>query len=229
MLDKNKLGQHIHRSFNATTIRKALVLRFVGLIAFSFLVLTVALYFFVVVPVARETASDELARAAEKVETRVESVVNQTEQVAWTVRDWARNSEITLDNFQSFGLLMAPILHRSAVMSSALFADNTGRELMLLHMQKGNWRIRITDREKWGNRQKVLLWRDDGRVLSEEWIENDYDPRKRPWHAGAMELVSDEAVYWTDPYIFFTTKDPGITTSVRLSKSPMGGTPGAGL
>ena len=223
MFEKNRLGQHIHRSLNATTIRKALVLRFVGLIAFSFLVLTVGLYFFVVVPVARETASDELARAAEKVEARVTNVVSQTEQVAWIARDWARNSEITIDNFQGFSLLLAPILHSSAVMSSALFADDRGRELMLLHMQKGKWRIRITDREKWGNRQKVLLWTDAGRVLSEEWVENDYDPRKRPWHAGAMNLVSDEAVYWTEPYIFFTTKDPGMTASVRLSKSPTGG------
>lgn len=223
ILDKNRLGQHIHRSLNATTIRKALVLRFVGLIAFSFLILSVALYFFVVVPVARETASDELARTAEKVEARIENVVSNTEQIAWMAREWARNSEITLDNFQSFALLFAPILHKSAIVSSVVFADNQGRELMLLHQQKGQWRIRITDREKWGNRQKVLQWRDDGRVLSEEWIESDYDSRKRPWHVGAMALVSDEAVHWTEPYIFFTTKDPGMTTSVRLGKAPMGG------
>ena len=223
IIDKNRIGQHIHRSLNATSIRKALVLRFVGLIAFSFLILSVALYFFVVVPVARETASDELARTAEKVEARVENVVSNTEQIAWMAREWARNSEITLDNFQSFALLFAPILHKSAIVSSVVFADNQGRELMLLHQQKGQWRIRITDREKWGNRQKVLQWRDDGRVLSEEWIESDYDSRKRPWHVGAMALVSDEAVHWTEPYIFFTTKDPGMTTSVRLGKAPMGG------
>lgn len=223
ILDKNRLGQHIHRSLNATSIRKALVLRFVGLIAFSFLILSVALYFFVVVPVARETASDELARTASKVEARVENVVSNTEQIAWMAREWARNSEITLDNFQSFALLFAPILHKSAIVSSVVFADNQGRELMLLHQQKGQWRIRITDREKWGNRQKVLQWRDDGRVLSEQWIESDYDSRTRPWHVGAMALVSDEAVHWTEPYIFFTTKDPGMTTSVRLGKAPMGG------
>ena len=208
---------------NATTIRKALVLRFVGLIAFSFLVLTLALYFFVVVPVARETASDELARTAEKVEARVENVVRNTEQVAWMAREWARNSEITLDNFQSFALLFAPILHKSAIIGSVVFADDRGRELMLLHLKKGEWRIRITNKEEWGRRQKVLLWRDDGRVRTEEWIETDYDPRTRPWHVGAMELVSDEAVYWTEPYIFFTTKDPGMTASVRLGNAPMGG------
>lgn len=197
MLEKSTLGRHIHRSLNATTIRKALVLRFVGLIVFSFLILTAALYFFVVVPMARETASDELARAAEKIESRVATVVSQTEQVAWMTREWARNGEITLDDFQGFSRLLAPILHRSAVMGSALFADNNGRELMLLHLQKGKWRIRVTDREKWGNRQKVLLWGDEGRVLSEEWVVNEYDPRSRPWHAGAMNLVSDDAVYWT--------------------------------
>ena len=119
-IDKNnRIGQHIHRSLHATTIRKALVLRFVGLIAFSFLVLTLALYFFVVVPVARETASDELARTAEKVEARVENVVRNTEQVAWMAREWARNSEITLDNFQT--LFTEPV-YRSITARTILIA-----------------------------------------------------------------------------------------------------------
>ncbi len=41
----------IRHRLNATTIRKAMVMRFVGLIAFDFLILALALYFLVVVPV----------------------------------------------------------------------------------------------------------------------------------------------------------------------------------
>jgi hypothetical protein len=41
----------IRHRLNATTICKAMVMRFVGLIAFAFLILALALYFLVAVPV----------------------------------------------------------------------------------------------------------------------------------------------------------------------------------
>jgi len=34
-----------------------------------------------------------------------------------------------------------------------------------------------------------------------------------------MALVSDEAVHWTEPYILLSTKEPGMTASVRLSNA----------
>jgi two-component system sensor histidine kinase/response regulator len=213
----------IRHRLNATTIRKAMVMHFVGLIAFAFLILALALYFLIVVPVARETASDELAHTVDKVEARVESVVNSTEEFAWMAREWARTGQIKLGDYQGFARLLMPLLHKSATIDSVLFADDHGREMMLLHQEKGLWRIRITDKQAWGRRQKVVMWDGTGGLQSEQWIENDYDARARPWHAGAMALVSDEAVYWTEPYIFFSTKEPGMTASVRLRNAPGGG------
>ncbi|MBN2655621.1 MAG: response regulator [Spirochaetales bacterium] len=37
-----------------------------------------------------------------------------------------------------------------------------------------------------------------------------YDPRKRPWFSQAIEAGS---LIWTDPYVFFTSRNPGITTA----------------
>ncbi len=219
LLDKNRIGQHIHWSLNATTIRKAMVMRFVGLIAFAFLLLAVALYFLVVVPVAREAASDQLAHTVDKVESRVESVVSDTEEIAWIEREWARTGQIRFGDYQVFAQLLMPILHKSATIDSVFFADDRGREMMLSRQQKGLWRIRITDKQAWGKRQKVLMWHGTGGVQSEAWIESDYDPRNQSWHTGAMALVSDEAVHWTEPYILLSTKEPGMTASVRLSNA----------
>jgi len=39
---------------------------------------------------------------------------------------------------------------------------------------------------------------------------DQYDPRTRPWFKKAQEL---NTTVWTDPYIFFTSKKPGITTA----------------
>ena len=106
---------HIRRTLNATTIRKAMVMRFVWLIAFAFLILALALYFLVVVPVARQTASDELAHTADKVEGRVESIVNSTEEIAWISREWVRTGQIKFGDYRGFAQLLIPILHKSVI------------------------------------------------------------------------------------------------------------------
>jgi PAS domain S-box-containing protein len=215
----NNNGIRVNYRFpQATTIRKALVLRFVGLITFSFAIFSAGLYFLVLVPVAEETAAGELARAAQKVEIRVAEIVKQTEQIAWMSREWARSGEFGIDNVKSFNRVFMPILHKSPSLGSIILADDRGRELMLLELPNGDWRTRITDKAAWGERQKVVIWKSSGDLVREEWIENDYDPRKRPWHIGAMALRDENAVHWTEPYIFFTTKDPGITASVRFRK-----------
>ena len=45
-----------------------------------------------------------------------------------------------------------------------------------------------------------------------------FDPRTRPWYSGAL---ATSGTFWTDVYIFFTGKEPGITASTRY-RSPEG-------
>lgn len=61
-------------------------------------------------------------------------------------------------------------------------------------------------------RRVALTWRDEdfARIVSETDPTDAYDPRTRPWFTKAVD--SGELV-WTDPYIFFTSRQPGITTS----------------
>ncbi len=41
-----------------------------------------------------------------------------------------------------------------------------------------------------------------------------YDPRERPWYAGAMAAGGTTA--WTEPYVFFSSGEPGITVSTAV-------------
>ena len=62
-----------------------------------------------------------------------------------------------------------------------------------------------------GNERRTdLNWYDSQFSLLEKSSdpEDTYDPRKRPWYRKAY--VKNQIV-WTDPYIFFTSKKPGIT------------------
>ena len=45
---------------------------------------------------------------------------------------------------------------------------------------------------------------------------DDFDPRRRDWYQGALKT---DGVYWSSPYIFYTTRAPGITAAIRLLHS----------
>lgn len=47
-----------------------------------------------------------------------------------------------------------------------------------------------------------------------EDVEDAYDPRERPWFIKAMH---QKGLIWTDPYMFFTAKKPGITTAAPVT------------
>ena len=45
---------------------------------------------------------------------------------------------------------------------------------------------------------------------------DDFDPRQRDWYQGALKT---EGVYWSRPYIFYTTRAPGITAAIRFTQA----------
>ncbi len=61
----------------------------------------------------------------------------------------------------------------------------------------------------------TYVWRDaDGEVVrTDEDPEDVYDPRTRPWYTTSQAV---DGVIWTDPYIFFTSRQPGITSAVAI-------------
>lgn len=65
-------------------------------------------------------------------------------------------------------------------------------------------------------RATELVYRDDEFTeVSRELDPTDaYDPRVRPWYQMAL---SQNGLVWTDPYVFFTSRQPGVTTADRKS------------
>ena len=66
-----------------------------------------------------------------------------------------------------------------------------------------------------GVRSTELIWRTDGfAVVRRESDPLDtYDPRSRPWY---MMARADLTTIWTDPYIFFSSQQPGITLAAPV-------------
>ncbi len=110
-----------------------------------------------------------------------------------------------------------PVMEQLPRLSSLLVADETGREFMLLRSDAGfeAWQTFVQDD---GSLLRRRTWSDYGGDLTVSRV--DYDPRIRPWFTGAVEAGAGE-VYWTEPYTFFTTGQPGITASVA-ARTPDG-------
>ena len=75
----------------------------------------------------------------------------------------------------------------------------------------GGFRTKIIFHQADGRTTK-LKWRDQNlAIIHEEFdLEDSYDPRIRPWYKKAFE---QKRIVWTDPYIFFTSQNPGITVA----------------
>lgn len=118
-----------------------------------------------------------------------------------------------------------PFLEQTPQVDSMLLANDQGQEWMLLREDDG-WLSRRTDPSSLGTSSRLTRRLSDG-TETVETAELGYDPRTRPWFTGAIEQLKtarargvdeDDAqlVSWTQPYTFFTTKEPGITASMAL-------------
>ncbi len=110
--------------------------------------------------------------------------------------------------------LLVPLMVLFPDMSSLQVANARGDGFLIIRLENGRIRNRVVSRQTWGTQ---TLWFDvdqEGRPESPEWQGVDYEPRTRAWYVGLKDLP-DAEVLWTEPYIFFTTKDLGITASVK--------------
>lgn len=192
------------------------------IVLFASLALAGGFYSFQARPMADDAAFARQQFAAEQVMAKTENMVGQIERILLTMQEWAKEGLISLDDPAAFNRLMIPVMQQRGIVSSIHLASDEGRETLLLKIPDG-WKNRLTNVPKTGTRQHWLIWADARTRSGEEWKEQDYDPRKRPWFSGALS-TPEKQIHWTAPYVFQTTKDPGITASVRWKDDKTGKT-----
>ena len=74
-------------------------------------------------------------------------------------------------------------------------------------------RITVDDQ----TRSETVLLRDEAFRPVDSAAPSDvamgFDPRDRPWYQGALQ---SDRVVWTDPYVFFSTREPGVSTAQAI-------------
>lgn len=132
-------------------------------------------------------------------------------------QEWGRASILESSDPSKLNPQFIPILKNNLQISSMLIANTNGQEYMLLR-EDSTWLNRIVGYKESKQIITRYRWKYDNEmkvVNRQSWIDNNpYDPRKRPWFIGGLKSKENE-ISWTQPYIFFTTKDPGITVSMN--------------
>ncbi|GAB0057160.1 hypothetical protein SIID45300_01483 [Candidatus Magnetaquicoccaceae bacterium FCR-1] len=171
-------------------------------------------------PLAETNAFLHQQVVADRVTREFAAMAEQIDALLLSIRDLARDGRISLDDTPGLNGLLIPIIQSHGLISSFHLAGDGARETMLLKSPEG-WKNRLSDLNRNPRRHQWLTWQNSRTPAGEEWREQDYDMRKRPWFAGALSTPEDQ-VHWTEPYIFATTREPGITASTSWSDRASG-------
>jgi len=178
-------------------------------------VFLVGAYEFIVVPSTARIARAQMAQAATQIDGTLTRVLGSVDIALRTGRDWGLSGVIRQDDIVGFKNLYMSVIANHPEISSVIFIHDTGRELFMLRTDDGRWRTRLTDPAHWGHQAYWFVWSANGKLEKVEARQTDYDGRTRPWFKGAMASKQDNSVHWTSRYIFFTTREPGITAATR--------------
>ncbi len=196
------------------SIRTQLLWSVAGIVLLTVLAFVGATYRMIVLPAEDELAANDMRIASTSASEQIRALVRAVENIARNGRAWGSNGMLTLNDPDALNRILIPVLASRAEITSVLFAREDGREILLLKTDQG-WSNRLTDAALNPKQQQWILRNAEGSYVSEEWRARDYDPRQRPWYQGAMALADETRIHWTEPYQFFTTKDLGITASMR--------------
>ncbi len=125
----------------------------------------------------------------------------------------------------TFNEYFYPLLKNSKQISSIIIATSDGEEYMALN-QDTTFINRLTTTSS-DNKpaSRRIIWKKEqtGRLTKVDEYQQDerYDPRSRPWYLKG-KATPPQTITWTDPYIFYTTKQAGITSVIRWNPDSSG-------
>ncbi|MGD9869762.1 MAG: EAL domain-containing protein [Thauera sp.] len=200
--------------YKTTTLRSVIFTRLLMLVGSAVLALALGFALFGLQPLHDRLAAKEFARVADGVRNALQQTITVPASLLAPITTLVAQLPVALDEQGEIERLFKAPLQHLPNLSSVVLGTEDGRGWTLIHFQDGSWLSRITDRSNWEDMHLLIRERADGQ-RSERIESLRYDPRKRPWYTGAVQRA-EAAPHWTAPYSFFTTGDPGITTSQRF-------------
>lgn len=132
----------------------------------------------------------------------------------------AQNRVIASDDPVALEQLLFQQLQITPQFAGIYYGSEEGNFVYVMRRTDGpaQFRSKIITVDPDGSRRVELIWRDARfiEIFRELTPEDSFDPRKRPWYGKARDA---RATIWTDPYIFFSSQQPGITLAAPVIRS----------
>jgi GAF domain-containing protein len=155
------------------------------------------------------TLTDEMLATLElQVSLRVEAFLVPAGRAVRIVGDTIEIAPDPVPLVQSYAF---GVLREVPQISLVSLADEAGDYWGVRRLEHGGYETKVI-RIVAGARHTTLIEHGPtGDEISRADAPDDgYDPRTRGWYQGAR---TTDAVFWTDPYIFFSSRAPGVTAS----------------
>lgn len=159
-----------------------------------------------------ELSVEVVERYADQTRVHLEGFFEPVMRALLVARDWGAQGMLGMDDVESLNRIFIPLLGQTPRISSVNIGSSDGAGWLLLEQEDG-WFNRVVTAGDQGGVAHLGYLDTQGKLLRTEKKDLGYDPRERPWYRNAAISPGPGEVYWTEPYTFFTTREPGITIS----------------
>lgn len=202
--------------------RRRVVIPVLGVAALILALLAIALYsHYSNRAGALALSEDVLANLDRRIHAEVENYLQPAATVGTILSGVLEDPSLVSmkDRREIASPMASEILSTLTQLSIVSFGTPEGEFLMFRRMADGAIDIKVIQRPESGTRTLWIRRNPQGETTGVEVVPNDgYDPRDRPWYQGAVQR---DGPYWTDVYVFFTDRRPGVTAS-RPFRAPDG-------
>jgi C4-dicarboxylate-specific signal transduction histidine kinase len=157
-------------------------------------------------------ARDLLAEAGANASEHSNSFLRPAREAAELSSRIIESGVVPEDDFVAMEKLLFQSLQNEQQLSGLYFGDESGNFVYVMRADKNEtFRTKIVQNDA-GKKTTEFIWRDpDFSVVRKRFDPTDtFDPRSRPWYINSK---ANRSTNWTDPYIFFSSQQPGISVS----------------
>lgn len=156
-------------------------------------------------------SDDLISNLDQRIRTEVRGYLEPAAAAATALATFLPAGGLTPRNEVAVERLARGLLQAFPQLATIFIGAPDGAFLMVRRAEQTALQTKLIEIGPAGRRVILKTRAADGRVIAvEEDPEDAYDPRSRPWYQGAS---ADDGVQWTDVYVFFTDRAPGITAS----------------
>lgn len=169
----------------------------------------------------KSLAESLLRKPINNVESNLKAFFKPMQSIILSISEQAQLGLFDSITPQFMNRYFGPILSNYPQISSIAIANTEGYEYNVM-LSDSIIKNRLLWVDKWGENEHWSTWKNsiesNSCTLIQEWEKpSKNDPRNREWFSNAINAIKGQ-VSWTNPYVYNTTAEVGLTASTSWSE-----------